>query len=552
MSFGGENYNPGGCSGFCIKYILHRRLIVARKRTHTSYSRLAKRRAYQELIINTSRAPSLLEAFRGREHLLPLQLYATEGNPPPLPLVFFNLEKISAGTDSLLLKCSGSFKTQTPVSLQWYHCVVAKLIEILLNDFHTTDNFAETSSGKFYIPLNIPFKYLNTAHNLNGFAYNNREPYPFSRTFIYAGNSLDFRLIAGINLNGQPCFGLTFAVVQLSEKCPKLQKHVFKPSSLTAARLLQLPVPRADQQHVCSSGRSPCGPAVSTHILNTDGQTRCQPHRAAQNPVPLSGSALSSGKCVSIYAAGIPQYPATLLHTAGVISSLPKRGSRALSESTTTFGQHLAGAGDQKQVMHMSTTSTQCKQGDFQIYLNGSNPRISWTSLPCISYQLILSYPGVDLIVRNEIKTRLVYRSPKQLRCDSFPAEKQRCMTPPAQGCLAQFAAGGGKVSVGEMAVPPGSPQLFVSSTSQAKPGEMAMPPDSPQLFVSSTSQAKPKAACVFLYSSTEMETAQMLMRFVRVNPHVSLEFAGGSGYGKKCLTNNARHLYACLKNGLQ
>lgn len=41
--------------------------------------------------------------------------------------------------------------------------------------------------------------------------------------------------------------------------------------------------------------------------------------------------------------------------------------------------------GDQKQVMHMSRTSTPCKQGDFQIYLNWSNPRISWTSLPCIS-----------------------------------------------------------------------------------------------------------------------------------------------------------------------
>lgn len=36
------------------------------------------------------------------------------------------------------------------------------------------------------------------------------------------------------------------------------------------------------------------------------------------------------------------QYLATLLHTAGAISSLPKIGSRALPESTATFGQHLA------------------------------------------------------------------------------------------------------------------------------------------------------------------------------------------------------------------
>lgn len=36
------------------------------------------------------------------------------------------------------------------------------------------------------------------------------------------------------------------------------------------------------------------------------------------------------------------QYLTTLLHTAGAISSLPKIGSRALPESTTTFGQHLS------------------------------------------------------------------------------------------------------------------------------------------------------------------------------------------------------------------
>lgn len=57
-------------------------------------------------------------------------------------------------------------------------------------------------------------------------------------------------VIAGINLNGQPCLGLILAAVQLSEKCNQLQKHMFtvsKSSSLTAARLLQLHVPRADQ-----------------------------------------------------------------------------------------------------------------------------------------------------------------------------------------------------------------------------------------------------------------------------------------------------------------
>lgn len=40
-----------------------------------------------------------------------------------------------------------------------------------------------------------------------------------------------------------------------------------------------------------------------------------------------------------------------------------------------------------------------------------------------------------------------------------------------------------------------------------------------------------------------------MLVRFVRVNPRVSLEFAAGLGYGRKCLANDARHLYTCLKN---
>lgn len=28
-----KDYNPGGCSGFCIKYILHYHLIVARRHT---------------------------------------------------------------------------------------------------------------------------------------------------------------------------------------------------------------------------------------------------------------------------------------------------------------------------------------------------------------------------------------------------------------------------------------------------------------------------------------------------------------------------------------
>lgn len=101
---------------------------------------------------------------------------------------------------STLIACSHSFKIHTQLSLWWYHCVVARLIEILFNVLYTADDFAETSWGNFYLPLNIPFKDLNTAHNPNGFAYNNREPYTWSRTFTYAGNCLDSRNITGIGM----------------------------------------------------------------------------------------------------------------------------------------------------------------------------------------------------------------------------------------------------------------------------------------------------------------------------------------------------------------
>ncbi|CAM9943505.1 unnamed protein product, partial [Bubo scandiacus] len=68
----------------------------------------------------------------------------------------------------------------------------------------------------------------------------------------------------------------------------------------------------------------------------------------------------------------------------------------------------------------------------------------------------------------------------------------------------------------------------------------LAMPTATPQLSVFSRSKTKPRAACVLLYNSLEMRTEMstlrfdptfLLMRFVWVNPHVSLEFTAGSGY---------------------